>query len=172
MRVVEKCLRRGENCDKSFSTKFNTNKHVKLKKHGPPADVKTTILLNEKSLHHYPKDGTVESKYKQNILKHLKSRDSLKKGKLLPITRCVQFVPKYLHRNPTLTDTLQNANVQILILLTSVLNQLKTKQCSRWCFPLISLLVQKRTTKMYYRQMNSERVKMTKTFIPGKSNLG
>ena len=73
---------RGENCKKSFSTKLNRNRYKKVKKHGP-VEVKTKIPFNETSkLYNCPTDGCiVESKYKHNVLKHLKLCDQLRKKK-------------------------------------------------------------------------------------------
>ena len=83
----------GENCNKSFSIKLNRNKHENLKKYGPPADAKTKIPLNEKSLYPCPTDGCiVESKYKQKSWNIWNCATYWKKRKILPITRCVKFV--------------------------------------------------------------------------------
>ena len=73
-------LCRDENCKKSFSIKSNRNKHEKLKKHGPII-TKTRILFDESSkLYACPtEDCNVQSKYKANVLKHLKSCDAIRK---------------------------------------------------------------------------------------------
>ena len=72
--------------------------------------MKTKIPLNEKSLHHYPTDGcNVESKYRQNIAKHLKSCDSPKKkrkfvanNKMCPI--CSKVISQNSNRDRQITE--------------------------------------------------------------------
>ena len=73
---------------------------------------------------------------------------------MLAITRCVKFVPKYLHKNPTTVDTLQNDTIKILMLLTSALNQLKT-------FPVVPFPA---------NSVVPERVDAIPTRIPEKDN--
>ena len=55
---------RDENCKKSFSTKYNRNKHEKRKGHGPQLQGKPKILPTE-NLYYCPT-------YKANIVEHLK----------------------------------------------------------------------------------------------------
>ena len=73
---------RDESCKKSFSTRFNCNKHEKLKGHAP-ATSKREIARNEKSgLFKCPTtDCAAASEYKYNIIKHLKSCDKVNKNK-------------------------------------------------------------------------------------------
>ena len=65
---------RGNDCHKSFSTSYNRNKHEKAKGHWSE-NKKTSIEFNEEtSLFICPTAGcSTTSKYKSNIVKHLKS---------------------------------------------------------------------------------------------------
>ena len=61
-----------KNCKKSFSTKYNRNKQEKRKGHGPQLQGKLEIL-SIGNLYYCPTNGCiVKSKYKANIVKHLK----------------------------------------------------------------------------------------------------
>lgn len=70
---------RGENCKSSFSTKSNRNKHEKKKGHGPEPTPKP-IIECVGDLFVCPNDEcSTSSKYKANIVKHLKSCERLMK---------------------------------------------------------------------------------------------
>ena len=73
-----------ENCKKQFSTKFNRNKHERIKKHYQ-ADERLThnISYNEqtKSCSCPTTNCTATSRYKHNIIKHLKSCYIVNKNK-------------------------------------------------------------------------------------------
>ena len=87
-----------EDCKKSFSTKSNRNKHEKLKEHGPTV-TKTRIPFDETSkLYAYPtEDCNVQSKYKSNVLKHLKLYDSIrKKRKSIVNNKICPFCPGFI----------------------------------------------------------------------------
>ena len=83
---------RGENCKKSFSMKSNRNKNEKLKNHGPQLEEKTKIPCFD-NLYSCPANGCdFESKYKHNIVKHLKmcvelknKRNTVANNKVCPV---------------------------------------------------------------------------------------
>ena len=89
-KVVFNCLK--ENCQKSFSSKFNWNKHERLKNHRPQTDGKNKIPYF-KDVFHCPTNGCVTKyKYKHNIVKHLKmctdlkmKRNSVANNKVCPV---------------------------------------------------------------------------------------
>ena len=68
---------RGQNCQKRFSSAGNRNKHERAKEHGPDNKIirSTNISFDEETkMFKCPTDGCItSSKYKHNIVKHLKS---------------------------------------------------------------------------------------------------
>lgn len=63
---------RDKNCIQSFSTTYNRNKHERNKGHAPQLQDQPKIICIE-NLYHCPTNGcTIKSKYKANIVKHLK----------------------------------------------------------------------------------------------------
>ena len=130
---------RGENCNESFSIKLNRTKHENLKKYGPPADVKTKIPLNEKVCTIIPWMVALLNLHINKNCEALEVVRLTEKEKEDIVNNKVCHI--YLHKNPTMTDTLQNDIVQILMLLTSALNELKTKKYHQWCFLLILLFL-------------------------------
>ena len=67
---------RNQTCQKQFSTKFNRNKHERIKGHFEESKQATCKVPHDPSTNLYscPRiDCKTTSKYKQNILKHLKS---------------------------------------------------------------------------------------------------
>lgn len=62
---------RDENCTKTFSTTYNRNKHERSKGHSPQIHQRNIVCIE--NIYHCPTEGcTVTSKYKANIMKHLK----------------------------------------------------------------------------------------------------
>ena len=75
---------RNENCDKEFSTKFNRNKHERIKRYAPENVSSLGEILSDDSsrLFKCPTiHWTTTSKYKHNIIKHLKSCYIVNKNK-------------------------------------------------------------------------------------------
>ena len=65
---------RNKDCGRSFSTVFNRNKHEKLKRHRLNKKNNVIEFKKELSLFICPTAGSgTTSKYKNNIVKHLKS---------------------------------------------------------------------------------------------------
>ena len=64
---------RDESCQKSFSTRFNRNQHEKLKGHAPETSNREIPRGEKSGLFKCPTiDCATTSKYKYNIIKHLK----------------------------------------------------------------------------------------------------
>ena len=89
---------RDENCKKSFSTKYNRNKHEKRKGHGPQLQGKPKILPTE-NLYYCPT-------YKANIVEHLKlCVESKEKQNTAAKKNMPDFPKKSFLKNGTTTDT-------------------------------------------------------------------
>ena len=74
---------RSSHFNKSFSTTTNRNKHERAKGHGPKDNTRSIPFDTAKRVYMCPTDNcTTSSKYKHNILKHLKSCDSIRKRKI------------------------------------------------------------------------------------------
>ena len=111
---------RSENCKKSFSTKSNRNKHEKLKNHGSQLEEKTKIPFFD-TLYRCPANGCdVESKYKYNIVKHLKICVELKKrrntvanSKVCPV--CSKAFAQKSNRDRNVKNFYQDSENDIVI---------------------------------------------------------
>ena len=77
---------REENCKKSFSNNPYRNKHERLKNHRPQTEDKNEIPLFD-DVFHCPTNGCVtKSRYKHNVVKHLKiKRNTVANNKVCPV---------------------------------------------------------------------------------------
>ena len=129
-----------ENCKKSFTTKSNRNTHERLKNHRPQTDDKNEIPFFD-DVFHYPANGCVtKSKYKHDIVKHLKIWTDLKiKRNTVANNKYVLSAAKFLLRNQIATDTstLSTAKIwqmilHLMSLIINMTNTSRTKPCRQW----------------------------------------
>ena len=95
---------REENCKKSSSTKSNQNKHERLKAHRLQMDNKNEIPFFDDVFHCPTNGGVTKSKYKHNIVKHLKmctdlkmKRNTVANNKVCPV--CSRVFAQKSNRN-------------------------------------------------------------------------
>ena len=103
IKMVYPC--RNKDCARGFSTVFNRNKHEKLKRHSLQKKNNVIKFNKELSLFICPTTGcSTTFKYKNNIVKHLKScfainqqRNSVTDNKICPVCIIIIIVITFIH---------------------------------------------------------------------------